>query len=222
MVQLCGAAARGPQGQIEGGKMRRFRLPSISARTPKRTSRQPRSKRDLLQLARRELVQPLGDTMQGFEDRVYHKAGLPHGGAAIKRKVGTKSPATDVVPPPNGESMPVRENDPYKPDEVRAAIQAALDRAGVSKSGVGKDAGLADRTIGKFLNDGSKTIYLANAIRLAHRLGITVSELIGEVPPATASSSSAMSDEEINAWQDRLLRMLQDLQAFRALPKKDR
>lgn len=118
--------------------------------------------------------------------------------------------------------MPVRPDDPYKPDEIRAAMQAALDRAGASKSGASKESGLAERTVGKFLNGGSQTITLANAIRLAHGLGITVSELIAEVPPRSPDDHSPMSDDEINDWQDRLLRMMSDLQALRGLPKKGR
>ena len=161
--------------------------------------------------------------MLDLEDRVYHKAGIPHGSAEIKGKGGTKIPQTGNEATPTDAGMPARPDDPYKPDEIRAAIRAALERADASKSGASKKAGMAERLVGKFLSRNSNTIQLASAIRLARALGITVSELIGEPLPKSPTGPSPMSDDELIAWQDRLLRTMTQIQEMRALlrSKKD-
>lgn len=192
--------------------MRWFWLPPIKARAPKSTSRQPRSECRSFQLTRRELAKMLGDTMQGCENRVYHKAVIPHGRTDFKRVGGTKSPATGIAPARSERTMPVRENDPYNAEKVRAAIQATLDRIGVAKSSAGKKAGLAERTVGKFLSRRTESMSLANAMRLAHALGITVSELIGEELPKTPARGAAMGEAEIHSLVAHHLRVAAELQ----------
>jgi hypothetical protein len=155
--------------------------------------------------------------MQRLEDRVYHKAGIPHAGADFKRKGGPEIPQTGAGAAPTDAGMPARPNDAYKPDEIRAAIRAALDRSGASKSGSSKKAGMAERLVGKFLDGDSNTIQLASAIRLARALGITVSELIGEPSPQSPAGSLPMSDDDLLSWQDHLLRAMTQIHEMRAL-----
>ena len=197
--------------------MGRLRFPAVLARPPEPAPCQPGSKSDLFQLTRGELAKLADDRMQSVEDRVYHKAGIPHGSAGIKRNSGTKIPQTGNEATPTDAGMPARPDDPYEPDKIRSAIQAALDRAGVKKSGASKNAGMAERLVGKFLSGNSNTIQLASAIRLARALGITVSELIGEPLPKSPTGPSPMSDDELIAWQDRLLRTMTQIQEMRAL-----
>lgn len=130
--------------------------------------------------------------------------GIAHGSAEINRNSGTKSRVTRMRRVFKSRGMPVRDKstDPYQAPAVRVAIQTALDNADKKKSSVGKGANISDRTVSKFLSGGTESIRLENAVRLAHYLGITVSELIGEAMPAP----EIVPDEDLE-------RLVEELQA---------
>ena len=150
------------------------------------------------------------DTSQGLEDGVNHMADIAHLSAAVTRFHSPKSPATSVLSDHKRQGMPVRDNDPYDGAAVRKAIEMALEKAGKARSSVGQNQGMGERLIGKFLSGGSQTITLANAVRLASALGLTVSELIGEVmPPEQAMEATA---EEETALEEQLENALLEIQ----------
>jgi transcriptional regulator with XRE-family HTH domain len=76
----------------------------------------------------------------------------------------------------------------YDTARVRAAMHRAIERGGVVRTQLCRQAGISEGSLRKFL-EGDKpaqTIYLDAAMRLAHALGISLSEFVGDErwPPA--------------------------------------
>jgi hypothetical protein len=72
--------------------------------------------------------------------------------------------------------------DAWQADKIRTAINDFMQRRGLRPARWAKQADLDDSTLRKFLDGATNSLQLDTIYRLAHAIGATVSEVIGEAP----------------------------------------
>lgn len=104
--------------------------------------------------------------------------------------------------------MPVRENDVFQPDRLRASIERALERRGLAATSAGKKNQVGERTVGKFFKGGTNDPRISTLIRLADAIGGTVGELVGEISPERETSEREAFQQQLIESQQAQIRSL--------------
>jgi transcriptional regulator with XRE-family HTH domain len=123
------------------------------------------------------------DAMQSGEDGVHDFEVVSHPRANGKRKIGITMLATARRRRDKGAGMPPRQNDPYDPAILRAAVQSAVDRDGRTVNAIAVAAEVSPNVLVKILSGETERPQIDGLVRIARALGISVSELIGETSP---------------------------------------
>lgn len=100
----------------------------------------------------------------------------------------------------------------YKPELLRAAVEDAMKRAGLTREGLSKRSDLGSSTIRKIVDGVTLAPRISTLVAAADTLGITVAELIGpEVnlgPVHPSPRDDTETDRRLELVQEQMLQIV--------------